>query len=146
MKCQRCNSDKVAELYGKCSDLSSFTLKDFEHDGYVMEDVGIGGGDDINFNYCLDCGQIQGKFPVDFDPPKNMYCPECLKLIDNVEFYEGKIDWWECECGAFGDNSNTSDYDTCFETKEEAIEYKKKLEGTEDIENVEGEDDHNFWN
>ena len=33
------------------------------HD-YVPRDLGIGGGDDVHFDYCLDCGQIQGKFPL----------------------------------------------------------------------------------
>jgi len=32
--------------------------------GYVPRDLGIGGGDDVNFDYCLDCGQIQGRFPL----------------------------------------------------------------------------------
>ena len=32
--------------------------------GYVPRDLGIGGGDDVQFDYCLDCGQIQGKFPL----------------------------------------------------------------------------------
>ena len=27
--------------------------------------MGIGGGDYIEFAYCLDCGQIQKDFPVD---------------------------------------------------------------------------------
>jgi hypothetical protein len=35
-----------------------------EHDGYVPEDLGIGGGDYVQFSYCLDCGQIQGTFPL----------------------------------------------------------------------------------
>lgn len=26
--------------------------------------MGIGGGDYVEFDYCLDCGQIQGTFPV----------------------------------------------------------------------------------
>jgi hypothetical protein len=30
----------------------------------VPRDLGIGGEDDVHFLYCLDCGQIQGKFPV----------------------------------------------------------------------------------
>lgn len=33
------------------------------HEGYVASDMGIGGGDYIEFGYCLDCGQIQGEFP-----------------------------------------------------------------------------------
>lgn len=34
-----------------------------EKDGYVPSDMGIGGGDYIEFEWCLDCGQIQGTFP-----------------------------------------------------------------------------------
>jgi hypothetical protein len=37
---------------------------DAAHDGYVPSKMGIGGGDYMEFSYCLDCGQIQGKFPV----------------------------------------------------------------------------------
>jgi hypothetical protein len=33
--------------------------------GYVPRDLGIGGrGDDVHFDYCLDCGQILGNFPL----------------------------------------------------------------------------------
>jgi hypothetical protein len=35
-----------------------------EGDGYVPDDIGIGGGDYITFTYCLDCGKIQGDFPI----------------------------------------------------------------------------------
>jgi hypothetical protein len=35
----------------------------------VPRDLGIGGGDDVQLTYCLDCGQIQGKFPL---PPTQM--------------------------------------------------------------------------
>jgi hypothetical protein len=31
---------------------------------YLPSDLGIGGGDDSEFDYCLDCGQIQGTFPM----------------------------------------------------------------------------------
>jgi hypothetical protein len=31
---------------------------------YVPRDLGIGGGDDVQFDYCLDCGQIQDSFPL----------------------------------------------------------------------------------
>ena len=30
----------------------------------IKTDMGIGGGDYTEFSYCLDCGQIQGRFPV----------------------------------------------------------------------------------
>jgi hypothetical protein len=32
--------------------------------GYVPSGVGVGGGDYLKFDYCLDCGQIQGKWPI----------------------------------------------------------------------------------
>ena len=69
MNCQRCGSTRIADVYGKCSDLCVVEIGDNEHDGYVPSDMGIGGGDDISFNVCLDCGQIQGKFPL---PPTEL--------------------------------------------------------------------------
>jgi hypothetical protein len=30
----------------------------------VPRDLGIGGGDDVHFLYCLDCGQLHGTFTV----------------------------------------------------------------------------------
>jgi hypothetical protein len=32
--------------------------------GYVPANMGIGYSDGIEFEYCLDCGRIQGDFPV----------------------------------------------------------------------------------
>jgi len=49
----------------KCSDLFSATLLGASYNGYVPREIGIGGGDFVEFDYCLDCGQIQGdSFPV----------------------------------------------------------------------------------
>jgi hypothetical protein len=31
---------------------------------YVRSDIGIGGGDYVSFQYCGNCGQIVGKFPI----------------------------------------------------------------------------------
>ena len=66
MKCQRCASERLARVNAKCSDRCVFTPEQGEHDliGYVPFHVGIGGGDYIQFKYCLDCGQIQGDFPL----------------------------------------------------------------------------------
>ena len=63
MKC-KCGSKRIANLYGKCSDMCSVEIGGIEKDGYVPSDMGIGGNDDIQFKYCLDCGTIQGKFPL----------------------------------------------------------------------------------
>lgn len=35
-----------------------------QQDGYVNSAYGIGSGDYIEFSHCLDCGQIQGTFPL----------------------------------------------------------------------------------
>jgi hypothetical protein len=44
--------------------MCSIDLADRHHHGYVPRDLGIGGGDDVQMTYCLDCGQIRGSFPL----------------------------------------------------------------------------------
>lgn len=67
MACQKCSSDKIFSVTAKCTDLC-FVVSDTgkEHDGYVPENIGIGGGDYVRIKYCIDCGQIQGTFPINF--------------------------------------------------------------------------------
>ena len=62
--CQQCRSPRLARVLGHCSDMCSIDLAGTHTHGYVPRDLGIGGGDDVHFRYCLDCGQIQGTFPV----------------------------------------------------------------------------------
>jgi hypothetical protein len=50
----------------KCSDCCVVQIGDKEHDGYVPGDVVFGEGqfgDYVSFDLCLDCGQMQGKWP-----------------------------------------------------------------------------------
>jgi len=61
---EQCKSDRIASVSGKTSDLCFYTYKGTEKDGYVPCNVGIDGGDYIAFSYCLECGQMQGEFPV----------------------------------------------------------------------------------
>ena len=70
MTCQRCDSDRIMFVGGKCSDLCEYHYNGKEKYGGAPSDVGIGGGDYIEIEYCLQCGQIQGKFPVK-DPDSN---------------------------------------------------------------------------
>lgn len=65
-QCQTCQSTKLAEIKGKCSDLFRMDMEseNIEYEGYIPYDLGIGGGDYIDIAYCLDCGQIQGSFPI----------------------------------------------------------------------------------
>lgn len=64
VSCQRCGSHRVADAGGKCSDMSNFSMGNIDHDGYVPDGVGIGGGDYLEITYCLDCGQLQGRYPL----------------------------------------------------------------------------------
>ena len=73
MKCQRCSSERILEATCKCSDMCSFTLAGKDggdhNNGYVPEDMNIGGGDYLEFSVCLDCGQAQGQYPL----PKTVF-------------------------------------------------------------------------
>ncbi len=64
-KCQHCNGERLMDVSAKCSDMCSLNYKDMEKHDYVPDFIGIGGGDYIEFEYCLDCGRIQGDFPLE---------------------------------------------------------------------------------
>lgn len=64
MNCQKCNSERVLNYSGKCSDMFFGNVGNKEIDGYVPDDANIGGGDYLKGKLCLDCGQMQGTFPV----------------------------------------------------------------------------------
>ena len=49
MNCEKCKSERVASVMAKCSDLCNVTLGEHEIDSYVPSDMGIGGGDYIEF-------------------------------------------------------------------------------------------------
>lgn len=61
--CQRCEGTRVASLSAKSSDANFITLNGKDHDGYVLPRMGVGEGDYVEINWCLDCGQIQGRWP-----------------------------------------------------------------------------------
>lgn len=57
----------MLEVVGKTSDMCTVMLGEREHEGYVPHGLGIrgvGGEDYIDFALCLDCGKVQGKFPI----------------------------------------------------------------------------------
>lgn len=68
MNCQKCNSERIIHVQAKCSELCTESLVNLAHrhqQGYVSSDIGLdSGGDYIRLKYCLECGQIQGKFPL----------------------------------------------------------------------------------
>jgi len=54
-------------MYGKCSDqaFASMQESEHEHDGYAPDIDNVCDGDDIQFEVCLDCGQMQGEWPLE---------------------------------------------------------------------------------
>jgi len=64
--CRKCRNNRIATISAKCSDLCNVSIIPAKksHTGYVPDSLGIGGGDYVEFSYCLDCGQMQGDFPI----------------------------------------------------------------------------------
>lgn len=65
MACQKCNSERVVSISGKCSDRCYSIIGNYESDGYAPDIPNISGGDMISIEVCLDCGQAQGTWPVE---------------------------------------------------------------------------------
>jgi hypothetical protein len=63
-ECTKCNSPRIAIVGGKCSDMAWVNIEsdNVDYQGYAM--IFDNGGDYINIDICLDCGQVQGKFPI----------------------------------------------------------------------------------
>jgi hypothetical protein len=62
----KCGSNRIVSVNAKCSDLCNVQLPSGEElDGYVPDNLNIGGGDYIGFEFCMDCGRIQDEFPID---------------------------------------------------------------------------------
>lgn len=63
-----CGSERLVTGGGKTSDMFNARMVHHDrketHHGYVPGDLGIGGGDYIELMWCLDCGRIQGSFPL----------------------------------------------------------------------------------
>jgi len=65
-KCETCGSNRLVNVCGKISDFFWVQQKNTgcEYEGYVPSGMNIGIEDYIEFDYCLNCGKIQGTFPV----------------------------------------------------------------------------------
>lgn len=68
--CQKCSSSSVLSISGKTSDMFNASFKGLEHDGYVLSGLNIGGSDYVEMEICMNCGQVQGTFPVTDDRVK----------------------------------------------------------------------------
>jgi hypothetical protein len=67
VKCDRCASVRLLDISAKASDCWGWTFNGQESDGYAPHVNGFCGGDYLDTTLCLDCGKIQGEFPVEFE-------------------------------------------------------------------------------
>lgn len=64
-KCISCGKKRLAKIGAKCDDNCAVAVGGRAKHGYAPSDMELGpGGDYVIFRYCLDCGQIQGDFPL----------------------------------------------------------------------------------
>jgi hypothetical protein len=68
--------------------MCTVSIGDKVHDGYPPLDLGVGGNSDIEFELCLDCGQMQGTFPL---PESDLEKSEGEDGGSDVEADEGDI-------------------------------------------------------
>lgn len=66
--CQKCKSERITSVSAKCSDMCGVWMVNTGQDqsDYVPKDMGFYGdgyGDYVEFELCLDCGQMQGRWP-----------------------------------------------------------------------------------
>lgn len=62
----KCGSDRILEVSGKCSDRCCYRTAGGKWvNGYVPMNKGLGDSEDyISVEFCMDCGQMQGQFPL----------------------------------------------------------------------------------
>jgi len=66
MKCQKCGSDRVVSITAKCPD--GFTVSTGDNVNFNSTDIeNLCDGEYVDPDVCLDCGQVQGQFPVAFN-------------------------------------------------------------------------------
>jgi hypothetical protein len=62
--CQTCCSHRLASIIAKTGEYCVIEISNKRQLGPVPREMNIGGDEYLEFRYCLDCGQLQGIFPV----------------------------------------------------------------------------------
>lgn len=65
--CQRCESNRIAFLGGQSNDYGYAHFQGKTQEGYLPFVKNLCDCDGCDFSVCLDCGQVQGNFPVDIN-------------------------------------------------------------------------------
>jgi len=65
----KCGSARLMQIQAHCSDCfdARYNNQKIDYSGYVPSGLNIGSSDDVEITYCLDCGKIQGEFPISED-------------------------------------------------------------------------------
>ena len=62
--CQTCKSDRVGFTYFALGSHLSLTINGDVYQGEVPMDTNLGQGKSVRLSICMDCGQVQGKWPM----------------------------------------------------------------------------------
>lgn len=84
----KCGSTRFARVFGKCNDAFCAAVPGGDYDGYVPHNLNIGGGDTMEFKFCMECGTIQADWPLAFTATE-LYSN---KKISKEEYNEQKLD------------------------------------------------------
>ena len=85
MKCQACGSERLADLSTMC-DMCIVNIGEREYTGQVPDDIGVSAdGQFIEFQWCLDCGQIQGQWPLPDTEIEDPMSAEEEEAIEKME-------------------------------------------------------------
>lgn len=60
----KCGSTRILSVSGKTSDMCFVQYQGAKRDDYVPDGLNIGSGDYLEFSLCLECGKVQGDFPI----------------------------------------------------------------------------------
>lgn len=94
MTCQRCSSARILNVNSHGRDCNVFRIGRHEHEGYVPAEFGIGCGDDVEFAMCLECGQVQGAFPIGLTSLEMKEIAERDRIINDL-IVGAKDEKWE---------------------------------------------------
>jgi len=105
-KCQRCESDRLFSVGGKSSDCNSWNFQGREGEGYIPRVPNLGGGDYYDLEVCLECGQLQGKWPQ--PTPEELIleddqCAKCGEVLSDEEVDLELTICSDCEADPDGD-------------------------------------------
>lgn len=101
MECDNCESERVLSISVKNSDRFYGTINGVEYRGYTPDIPPIGSDDYTDPDICLDCGKVQGDFPVDTPEEFTEKILECSSCGDKVAGYKGK-EGQKCRWHAYG--------------------------------------------